>query len=258
MDFLVYRDNRVTLLQALIHSWLFWIVVIIVVILIIVLILRSNTSLQEKLHLEKFFNNDTNNNEKTTAAVMTDEETNLLQNMAFKINVENMNHESATPNLNKYIDSNLDEDLQKEALPLGISETDKNVKPFYVISSKKTNVFKVFDAANLDAVNFKLELKDLTKVQLIPNAPSEMKIYNQNGECIVKFILDVKKIEISSISPFFDNITIELEDTTRLLAFTQSGTKLFVDSKQIAALNLYDKITYFNIKTPIIKELQYM
>ncbi|WBR61469.1 hypothetical protein [Drosophila suzukii associated hytrosavirus 1] len=265
MNFL-YSDNGTGIFSSLMGSWVFWIVVILVIVTIILFVMKfqkkkstsnftvadffNDSDSEEDIH----FKSSSENFDSIHDGLDTDNNDEYDPHSVY--NTDSMNN-GIVPDLNKFLDIDIDEESVKDAQLLGVSETDKNVKTFYHISSKKESVFKVV-AENNDAVNFKLELKDLTKLTLNTPTTSEVKIYNQNRKCIAIINLDTKKIHIRSISPFFDDISLPLEETTRLMAFTQKSNKLFLDSMQVGAFNIYDKITYFYVKSPIIKELQYL
>lgn len=266
MHFL-YSDDGRGFFPSLMGSWIFWIIIILVVILIFVLVLRSNKSLQKTLHMEKFFNHD-NDDSKSTATDTKDLKIDTIRESLIKeINDENRSlisvdtsdmNNGHVPNFDKNIGTDLDDNWDDKLLLLGpAGNVDKNIKDFYAISSKQEYVFKVVDDSP-DGCNFKLELKDLTKANLLSDQVSQVKIYNQNRACVISMSISNKKITIESISPYFDDIILPLKDSTRLLVFTQKSNKIFVDTKQVAALRLYDRITYFYIKSPIIKELLYM
>lgn len=274
MQFL-YMDNGRGLFSSLMGSWLFWIVIIMVVVIILLLIISNNKNLQKTLKVEKFFGDSDSSSGGNTnnAAMMAAEREHLLgkannahmdsirERVVNEINNENklmaqMNNGS-TPDLKKFLDEGLSDSLADTALPLGIpSDQDKNIKSFYHTSSKKENVFKVADTS-LDVVNFKLELRDLSKITYNPLVVSEMRIYNQAKKCIAIFKLDNKRIKIKSISPFFDDIVLNIDDQVRLFAFHQVSNKLYVGTRHVATFDIYDKIRYFSIKSPIIKELQF-
>lgn len=270
MNFL-YANTGQGVFSSLMGSWIFWLVIVLVVVVIVLLVLNNRKKLQRNLRLANLFEPDGRNDDSssesdfyTEAGGNDGDAHKLIDPTAFDEFSDEDGHAKSgnvyngyVPDLNKYLDADLDEELEKSALPLGRSDTDKNVKLFYHVSSKKESVFKVADPT-LDAVNFKLELRDLSKLTLNAPVVSEMKLYNQDRKCIAIFFVDTRQITVKSISPFFDDVVLPLEESTRLLAFTQKANKLFVDSKQVAAFNIYDQITYFYIKSPIIKELQYL
>lgn len=259
----LYTDNNQGLFSSLTHSWIFWIVVILVVVLILVMILRSNTDMQKTLKVNKLFGNAETND--------TDEESNigLIQDsVSYDINhgntkpqndfeeFENVNN-GVYPDLNKFLDSDLDEEDEKTALLIGNSEKEKNTKAYYTISSKKENIFKIVDDFK-DTINFKLEFRDVSKINITSDTEmGGIKLFNQNRKCVAMFIVESKKITVKSISPFFEDVILDLDENTRLVAFNQISDKLYVHSLHVATINIYDKITYFYIKSPIIKELQY-
>lgn len=253
MNFL-YSNNGNGLWSSLTGSWIFWIIVVMIVVVIVLMFMSTNKQVEEKLRIFR----GREDAHLSDAHVIND----VRQKLIDEINDENSHmiemNNGVIPDLQKYIDvPELGEDSVANALPLGVS-ADKNVKSFYHTSSKKENIFRVQVDNNIDnTFNFKLELRDLTKLSMQPGAISELKIYNQNRKCIAYFDLKPTEIKIKSISPFIDDVILPLDEATRLVVFTQQSNKLFVDTKQVAAFDLYDKITYFVIKSPIIKELQY-
>lgn len=281
MKFL-YADNGRGLMSSLASSWLFWIVIVIVILLIVVLVLRSNKNLQKKLGVEKLFGGDgTNNNDSSGDKLMA---ANLIEKngggshddddddyasprdgaqhrLIDEIGDENERYSAMdngyVPDLSKSLDGTLDDDVDNVAQLLGVpSDENKHVKLFYHTSSKKENLFKIADPM-LDAVNFKIELRDLVKTTYNPMLMSEVRIFNQDRKCIAIFNIEPKRLKIQSVSPFFDDVHLDLEESTRLLVFTQVSNRLYLDSRQIAAFNIYDKITYFSVKSPLVKEIQY-
>lgn len=249
MKFL-YSDNGRGIFSSLTGSIIFWVIVILLVILIVLLVFKSNKSLDGKLRLGEIFKKPNH------IDAMRESVINEINHENSLIKMDNED-ENDIPQYEKILDENLDEELAKNAPLLGNPDDENHIKSFYAISSKKNNVFKIADDT-LDAVNFKLELNNLTKISMGESDVSVMMIYNQNYKCIAKFDLEKQKIKIQSSSPLFDNIDIDLESDTRLLVFTQISNKLMVDKKHIATFNIYDKITYFHIKSPIIKEVQYL
>lgn len=269
----LYTDNNQGLFSSLSQSWLFWIVVILVVVFVFVSILKSNTNMQKTLKVEKLFGNseDENNTNIRDAEATID----LIQDsVSYDINSQNgqkyyrdeeeaeyaLTHKNngIVPNLHKFLDADLEEDESITALPLGNAETDKSVKPYYTISAKKENIFRVVDEFR-DTINFKLELRDLSKIaaSTTPAPIGGIKLFNQHRKCIVMFIIDPKKIIIKSVSPFCEDVRIDLDDNTRLVAFNQVSDKLYAHNRHVATLNIYDTVAYIYVKSPIIKELQY-
>lgn len=258
MNFL-YSNNGNGIFSSLTHSWTFWIIVILVVIVILIFIISSNSKLQEKLHVQEYFNNNNKNN---TDNIRATQHQSLLtgdgQISEGEINFNDMNN-GALPHLNKYLDVDLDDESEKGAQLLGISDTDKSVKSYYSISSKGDNVFKVITDEKNDVINFKIELKDLTKLsQSAQQTEGAIRIYNQDRKCIVMLNVDARKFYIRSISPLMDDVVLDIDnDKQRLFVFNQVSNKIFVHNKHVATLSIYDKISYFNITSHIIKELQY-
>jgi len=281
MKFL-YADNGRGLMSSLASSWLFWIVIVIVILLIVVLVLRSNKNLQKKLGVEKLFGGGTtsdNGGDKLMAANLIEknggggsDDDDDADNYASphdgaqhrlidEIGDENERYSAMdngyVPDLSKSLDGTLDDDVDNVAQLLGVpSDENKHVKLFYHTSSKKENLFKIADPM-LDAVNFKIELRDLVKTTYNPMLMSEVRIFNQDRKCIAIFNIEPKRLKIQSVSPFFDDVHLDLEESIRLLVFTQVSNRLYLDSRQIAAFNIYDKITYFSVKSPLVKEIQY-
>ena len=262
----LYTNNNQGLFSSLTQSWIFWIVIILVVVLIFVMILRSNTDMQKKLKVNKIFGNmesdDTDlNHDESNIALIQDSVTYDINNGNARqqdddFEMENVNN-GVYPDLNKFLDADLDEEDEKSALLIGNSEKDKNVKAYYTISSKKENIFKIVDDFR-DTINFKLEFRDISKLNTTGEKQmSGLKIFNQNRKCIAMFIIEPKKITVKSISPFFEDVIIDMDESTRLIAFNQISDKLYAHNLHVATLNIYDKATYFYIKSPIIKELQY-
>lgn len=281
MKFL-YADNGRGLMSSLASSWLFWIVIVIVILLIVVLVLRSNKNLQKKLGVEKLFsgggtNTDSSGGDKLMAANLIEKNgggdddddddkyasprDGAQHRLIDEIGDENERYSAMdngyVPDLSKSLDGTLDDDVDNVAQLLGVpSDDNKHVKLFYHTSSKKENLFKIADPL-LDAVNFKIELRDLAKTTYNPMLVSEVRIFNQDRKCIAIFNIEPKRLKIQSVSPFFDDVHLDLEESIRLLVFTQVSNRLYLDSRQIAAFNIYDKITYFSVKSPLVKEIQY-
>lgn len=191
--------------------------------------------------------------------------------------------------LTKTLPVDLNESQIENAKLLGLSGTNKKIKSIYTITGKREEIFKILTqsesiAANNDIVivdddgggdddnnntsinnnssdiKFKLELVNPSKI-----TPESMKatennflnIYNQNGKCIITITFKYRQMIIDSISPFFDKVTINLDENIRLLMFKQIDNKLYLDKDHIAIFSIYDKIKYFAINSSIIKELQY-
>lgn len=258
MQFL-YTNNGNGVLSSIVSSWLFWLVIVLIVIVIFVSILSTNKDFQKKLHVEKMFGNAY-----IESPPATEHSDNVIQeirqSLINEINDENQKmsqmYNGPVPDLNKYIGDELDQELAQSALLLGVSDTNKDVKLFYHTSSKHVNNYKIADDT-LNAVHFKIELRDLSKITYNPLLTSEVRIYNQNRKCMFIMSLRNKLIKITSNSPFFDDVTLPLDDDKRLLVFNQVSNKLYIGSKQVAAFDIYDKIRYFSVNSPIIKELQY-
>lgn len=281
MKFL-YADNGRGLMSSLASSWVFWIVIVLVILLIVVLVLQSNKSLQQKLGVEKLFggggtNTDSSGGDKLMAANLIEKNgggdddddddkyasprDGAQHRLIDEIGDENERYSAMdngyVPDLSKSLDGTLDDDVDNVAQLLGVpSDDNKHVKLFYHTSSKKENLFKIADPM-LDAVNFKIELRDLAKTTYNPMLVSEVRIFNQDRKCIAIFNIEPKRLKIQSVSPFFDDVHLDLEESIRLLVFTQVSNRLYLDSRQIAAFNIYDKITYFSVKSPLVKEIQY-
>lgn len=249
MKFL-YSENANGVLSSLTGSWLFWIVVVLVILVTIVLVVSLNKNLQQKLKVEQYFNDNGQSN------ATQDNIEEIHRDLLHEINTGNSSEK--IPDFNKYLDEDIDKETAKGAQPFGLSDTDKSVKSVYHVSSKKENLFKIASDEIPENVCFKIELHDLSKVSFNPQTTtSEMKLYNEKYKCIAIFKIDTKFITIQSISPYIDDITISIENPVRLLVFTQKSNDLYLDTKKIAKFSIYDKITYFYIKSPIIKELQY-
>lgn len=240
MKFL-YSDNGRGLFSSMVGSWIFWVVVILVVVLIVVIVMGKKEVKQKTGAVT--LNVQVEPEKHTTPSSELHMENERMKNM----------FNGETPNLKKTLDGSLPDDVDTTAQLLGASE-DKNVKLFYHTSAKKENIYRIWD--KLDAVDFKLELRDLTKLTN-PTGDSEVRLFNQNRKCIAIFKIDLKSIKIRCNSPYFDDVHLDLEENVRLLAFHQVSNKLFLDSKQIAAFDIYDKITYFVVKSPLVKEIQY-
>lgn len=252
MNFL-YFNNGDGIVSSLMSSWVFWLVIILVIVVILIYIISTNKNMQKKFNIEKYFENSSK-----TGNITSSSDYELDSIHAQLLNEINNENDQNGPNLHKYLSDDLDDESLTHVQLFGISESDKNVKTVYHVSSKKDNIFKITSSDVPENINFKLELKDLSKVTYNPlTTISEMKLYNQDRKCIALFTIDIKKIKIQSISPFMDDITIDIDEQIRLLVFIQKSNELFLDSMKIAKFNIYDKITYFYIKSPIIKELQY-
>ena len=190
--------------------------------------------------------------------------------------------------LTKTLPVDLNESQIENAKLLGLSGTNKKIKSIYTITGKKEEIFKILTqsesiTANNDIVivdddgddddnnntsinnnssdiKFKLELVNPSKItpesiKAIEN--NFLNIYNQNGKCIITITFKYRQMIIDSISPFFDKVTINLDENIRLLMFKQIDNKLYLDKDHIAIFSIYDKIKYFAINSSIIKELQY-
>lgn len=253
MKFL-YSDNGRGLFSSMAGSCIFWVVVILVVVLIVVIIMgkgKKEVKTSELKAEEEKFPTDVEDSENQHYRTTIDS---LSQELRMENErMENM-FNGVTPDLQKTLDGSLPDDVDTTAQLIGVSD-DKNVKLFYHTSAKKENIYRIWDSS-LEAVDFKLELRDLTKVSS-PTGDSEVRLFNQNRKCIAIFKIDLKSINIRCNSPYFDDVKLDLEDNVRLLAFHQISNKLFLDSRQIAAFDIYDKITYFVVKSPLVKELQY-
>lgn len=266
MNFL-YDNNGRGIFSSLAGSWVFWIIIVLVVVLIFVIILRSNKDLQKTLHIENLFQDnvvDGNTTAKPSNRVSLrkqDQRDPIRQSLINEINTNNDHmmemYDGVAPNMEKYLDTNLEADLLQNVKILGKIDEEKNVNSYYAIDSKKDNVFKISESDRSE-VNFKLELHDISKLIIDSKSVNYLKIYNKDLKCIALFTLDLQKIVIRSSSPFIDDVYLHLDNVKRLLVFKQVSNKLYVDKKQVAAFDIYDKITYFNVKGSIIKELQYM
>lgn len=257
MQFLYSNDGDRGLFSSLTGSWLFWIVIVLIIVMIIVSVISSNKELQKQLKIEKFFGNARATDD-TTINRSDNIMDGIQQSVIDEINEGNLKmYNGVVPNRKKYIGDNLDNESAGHALLLGVSSTNKEVKQFYAPSSKQENIYKIDDDDDMEVVNFNLELRDLSKITYNPTLVSEVRIYSHEQRCLVVMTIDTKRIKIQSISPFFDDVVLPLDDAKRLLAFDQKSNKLFVGPLQVAAFDIYDKICYFVVNSPIIKELQY-
>lgn len=255
-------DSNKGLFSSLMGSWIFWIVIFLIVILIFVYVLKSNKNIQQKLRVQKFFGNvkQLGNDEDNSNIEDT-----IRENLINEINYENNYHDNdeeslgdPIPDLNKFLGDDLDDDSEGKHLLLGLDGSDKNVHCVYKISPNKESVFKIADE-QIEEVNFKILLRNsINKTNHDPGLVSELRIYNEDRNCIAVYTINMDSMRIRSISPFFDDVTLPINDPVRLFAFVQKSNKLFIDRKQVAMFNIYDKIKYFYIKSPLIKEIHYM
>lgn len=317
MNFL-YSNTGNGIVSSLMGSWVFWIVLLLVVVMIFVFVLKSNKSLQQNLRIEHLFTDDNSSTDNNGGGNLkyntTDyyERENIREHLIHQINegnrrqrnndddsttinIENYDNDDDDDNdvfrkdriqLTKHLPVDLNESQIENAKLLGLSGTNKKIKPIYTITGKREEIFKILTqnesiAANNDIVivdddggggdntsinnnssdiKFKLELVNPSKI-----TPESMKaiennflnIYNQNGKCIITITFKYRQMIIDSISPFFDKVTINLDENIRLLMFKQIDNKLYLDKDHIAIFGIYDKIKYFAINSSIIKELQY-
>lgn len=247
MQFL-YSDNGGGIVSSLMGSWIFWIVIVLVIVLIVVLILKSDKSIQKQLGVDKFFGNIT---------ASSPEHESLLSDLDYHTEY---NDDGPIPNLEKYLDSDLSEELINKSKLLGVPGVIKDAKSVYTVPQSKELVYKVADESQ-NEVNFKIELHNLTKAASEASTSSgvinELKLFNQDRKCIAIMTFDPSSIKVKSISPYFDDVTLDLENTVRLLVFKQVSNKLLLDNKEVARFDIYDKVRYFYINSSLIKEIQY-
>lgn len=253
MKFL-YSDNGNGLVSSLMGSWVFWLVIVLVIVVILVFVVSSNANLQKRLKVDKYF---TKTGALTADATASDAEIDAIHRSLLQ-EIEEGNRNENMPIMNKFLGDDIDDETLKSAQPFGVSETDKNVKSVYHVSSKRDNVFRLASDDIPENIGFKIELRDLSKISFNPQTTeSEMRLYNADHKCVAIFRFEPKFLRVQSISPFMDDITVAIEEPVRLLVFTQRSNELYLDAKKIAKFNIYDRLTYFYIKSPIIKELQY-
>lgn len=269
MKFLYSDNNNNGIFSSLLHSWIFWIIIILIVIVVIVLMSNSNDKLGQNFNLQRMFGNATANDTSEQMPFATEiSDSQLLNehsiNLQHHYPAEFSEHGGPVPDLNKFLDNDLDETSFKKTKLLGNTDpSNSNIHKFYAVPSSKEVLYKIADE-NLEEINFKIELKDLSKIPLPKgnnsddNNINEIKIYNQKHNCIAILLFEHDKLTVKSISPYFNDTKIDLDKTIRLLAFKQISNKFYLDQTQVGAFNNYDKITYFAINASLIKEIQYL
>lgn len=253
MNFL-YANNGTGMLSSLMGSWVFWILVILIVVLIVLMVVQANNK---------------SNADKNKGAVMAgggggggmamaragrnaDVMDEIREEIANEINYENsLINNGAVADFNKYMGDNLSEEMVKSARYLNEKNGPEGGEWLYHIK-RDEEVFKIDEKSK----GFALVLVKKIEWDKMPEN-NTMKLYNSDLECMCVINFTQTSMEISSNSPTFEDTIINIE-SQRQFNFLQIVDMLYLDKDLVAKFRLYDKISYFYISTPIIKELQYL
>lgn len=261
MNFL-YIDNGRGAFSSITNSAIIWIILILVIVLIVVIFFVKQQAPAAKDPTAQQYSGDVFEMNEIHEGIANEinyqNSLNRRTNDDIEEEEEKLNNQEETKFAayeTKWLDSDIEIGDETKINLLGLDQPDKNIKTFYPVSSKNS-IFKIINEKSTD-LKFKIELKDLSKLN--PNDTNFLKIYNQDCKCIAIVRLDNgPKLKIQTNSPFFDDIYIDFDPHVKYMIFIKDSEKLFLDATQIGAFDIYDKITYFYIKSSLIKEIQYL